>query len=293
LATCLVDVLAFCALFIVGCDFPRLFDSENPRPRWQREDSLGSRVYIDMEIIDGFATVRQRLAIAEDGRATVTGLSDLPVRWDRLSPGEVQGLAATFFANDFLHLRDSYPAATDQAGRLTWVVTFRYEDVTKTVQADEASVPPELHNIIETLRGVMGKIANNGLALELELSSRSMRAGESVTLKLTVANRRGEDLTLHFASGQVFEFYAQAARFEVTTGPIPAPPAWSWSHDRAFTQIVWAMPLPVNEERGYEVTWDGKTNTGEPMIGQVLITAELKSTPGGRTNPVPLLITSR
>lgn len=289
----LFTLLLAAALFALRCDFPSIFDSDKAQPRTQDENTFSDRVRIDMEIIGGFASVHQRLTVAEDGRATVTGLPDLPVRWDHLSPGEVQGLAATFFQNGFLHLRDAYASAKDQFAGPTYVITFSYEDVTKTVQADEASAPLELQNIIETLRGMMVKIANNGLALELRLSADTIHVGESVTLKLTVANRKDDDLTLQFTSGQVFDFYAQAARFEVTTVPIPTQPAWSWSHDRAFTQIVWAMPLRVSEERAYEVTWDGKSSTGEQMVGEVLITAELNSTPGGRTNPVPLLIISQ
>lgn len=99
---------------------------------------------------------------------------------------------------------------------------------------------------------------------------RQYAPGESVKMTLTLTNAGKRPLTLHFRSGQTFDFIVKRGRVEV----------WRWSHDRAFTQALQDVTLAPDETKRFEATWDQKDNKGKPVSdGRYAVTGIVTTTP--------------
>jgi hypothetical protein len=78
----------------------------------------------------------------------------------------------------------------------------------------------------------------------------------TMSFRVGVENRTTTEMTLHFTDGQFFDI-------EVTDrgGDL----VWRWSHDKAFTQALWALELKAGESFAQDAEWDLTGNNGKPL----------------------------
>ncbi|MCS6862423.1 MAG: BsuPI-related putative proteinase inhibitor, partial [Abditibacteriales bacterium] len=84
------------------------------------------------------------------------------------------------------------------------------------------------------------------MTAQITTDKRQYAPGESVRMTLTLMNAGKRPVTLHFRSGQIFDFIVKRGRVEV----------WRWSQDKAFTQALQDITLAPGETKRFEVTWD-------------------------------------
>lgn len=123
------------------------------------------------------------------------------------------------------------------------------------------------------------------LRLTLEMRQDTYAAGDPVRMTFTVENTGTQPETLHFSSGQQYDFIVTMAGTEV----------WRWSADRFFIQALTQFTLAPGAKRTFTETWFQKDNQGRQVkpgkydIQAVLTTTGVRPTAG----PVSVTVRSR
>lgn len=272
--------LSLFLIFLPGCDLPTVFD--NTSANQENRGELVILPLLEVEITGGIAGLSQQLTLFADGKAIFLD-AQTGARWvTQLPQAELLQLVALFNKNEYFSLDDRY-VDPNVADAFYYTITFRDGEQVKTVTTDGLVAPETLKRILEGVMTLVERVRTNGLDLQIRLSRSEMVVGDSVVLTLLVTNVADTALTLHFSSGQIFDFYARSV-----TGDL----LWNWAHDKAFTQILRELVLQAGESRSYRVTWNGVGNDGLHAIGHVRVGAELVSVPGGRPAETPLRITA-
>ena len=278
-----IALLLIPTLAAFGCDFLTVFGND--------QSTAGKSVppaqeILSVEITGGLAGVYQTFLVDEAGRAVFTDMGTGAAWRMTLSPAGLDALRRLFLENGFFQLHGDYFGDVVDAN--FYSITFTYNARTNHVRTDYFGAPPNLKWIVDGISTLIAKIENARPALELQLSREEIDAGESVDLTLLVENRSSETQRLHFATGQIFDFFVLGdGGAESFDDP---QVLWNWAHDRVFTQNTWFLDLAPGESRSYTVTWDGRDNAGEQVTGEVLVGAELVSSPGGSPARVRLNI---
>jgi hypothetical protein len=78
----------------------------------------------------------------------------------------------------------------------------------------------------------------------------------TMAFRVGVENRAATDMTLGFTSGQFFdiEVIDRSGRS-----------VWTWSHDKAFVDNVWALKVAPGESYLQDADWDLSGNGGKPL----------------------------
>ncbi|NIR47315.1 hypothetical protein GWO43_02420 [candidate division KSB1 bacterium] len=259
------------ALTLCACDMPSILDDGSQ----QESRSQEAPILLSVEITGGIAGVNQQLRVDIQGKAVFNDQSIQRKSWtNQLSDSELDSLVNLFLINDYFQLEDRYfdPQVADA---FHYAISFTHDEKTKVVQTDNFGAPENLKRIVEGIHALIDEVRNTGLELRLELSGDELLLGDTVDLTLFVTNSRTTPVTLHFSSGQSFDFYARVASAD--RGAI----VWNWAHDKAFIQVLRNVDLEAAETRSYQVTWDGRDNRGRFITGEVFAGAELVSVPGG------------
>lgn len=270
-------VILFITSYFLACDFPSIFSGNN---QLSGHENL-TQDLLSVEITGGIAGVNQRLVVDESGVAYFVDSFYPGAKWVvRLSPDELNGLISLFVSNNFFQLNTEYISGR-VADAFFYIISFNLGNVTKTVTTDYFGAPENLKRIVDGLLQLKTRITNNGLDLKLELSQHEIVVGDKVDLKLLVTNSTDRPLTLHFSSGQIFDFYALIDVYY--PNPIDNDSlVWNWAHDKVFAAVLQDVMLEAGETRSYQVAWDGRDNSGNLVQGDFNIAAELVSIPGGR-----------
>jgi hypothetical protein len=269
-------------ILIWGCGFPSILSSDAEASRAAANDV--PRDLLVVETTGGIAGINRFLKIDEFGKAIFT---DDP----RFHPGaewviqftqeETNSLVSLFIENGFFQLENSYfdPQVADA---FNYAISFNHAQESKTVRTDGFAAPASLMTILEGILLLQQRITEKTLAVQLKLSSDQISAGDKVDLVLTVTNLSDSQLTLHFSSGQIFDFYAVRASTNDATASLTSAD-WSWANDMFFTEALQEIELGVDETRTYQITWDGRDNAGQILTGELMVGAKLVSVPGGRS----------
>ncbi|MFQ5866056.1 MAG: BsuPI-related putative proteinase inhibitor [bacterium] len=262
-----------------ACDFPAILNGDN-QPLNSNQNKIAENLLF-VEITGGIAGVNQRLVVDEFGLAIFVDSFYPGAKWvAQLSPAELDSLITLFLDNNFFQLNEEY-LDEQVADAFFYAISFKHNNMTKTVRTDYFGAPDNLKSIVDGVLQLKNRIIENGLDLKLELSRQDMTPGDQVDLKLIVSNVSDEPLTLHFSSGQIFDFYAVFGVNNNATGDKDSL-IWNWAHDKVFTESVWDFVLEAGETQYYQVTWDGRDNSGNLVSGELTMGAELVSVPGGR-----------
>ena len=275
MAKMFVSLFYSIVLFFVACDLPVILSGDNQSTQDRQNKTELADTVLSVEITGGFAGVSQNLVVDESGLAIFEDSFHPGAEWViQLSSAELDSLTQLMLENNFFQLNGEF---FDEmvADAFNYAIHFRYNDQINTVKTDYFGAPEELKRIVDGIVRLKDKVTQPGLELKLELSKIRINVGEQVELTLLVTNTSEKPLTLHFTSGQIFDFYA---KLNVADNDIVT---WNWSHDKVFTQILWDLVLESGETKTYQVTWNGSDNSGNLVIGEYIIGAELLSIPGG------------
>ncbi|MCG8603453.1 BsuPI-related putative proteinase inhibitor [bacterium] len=288
----LLFLIILIQISIGSCGFPSILSSDDQASSASGTDEPNTILIV--ETIGGIAGVKRLLEVNEFGKAVFI---DDPrfhpgAEWViQLSQEEINNLVSLFKENDFFQLRDTYfdPQVADA---FHYSISFNHGQQSKKVSTDGFAAPTNLQTIIEGVLLLQTRITEKTLAVQLELSADEIVAGDKVDLMLTVINLSDGLLTLRFSSGQIFDFYA--ARASVSDAITSSSSLdWSWASDKFFTQALQEIELGVDETRTYQITWDGRDNIGQILIGELIVGAELVSVPGGKSSLKRLTIKDR
>ncbi|MFQ5605054.1 MAG: BsuPI-related putative proteinase inhibitor [bacterium] len=277
-------------LFCLACDLPTILRSDDEQDLTENKALNENLLFV--EISGGIAGIKQYLLVDAAGKVLFDDSFQSGARWvARLSPSELVELKELFIKNDFFQLKNAY-VDVRVADAFFYLITFTHNNESNTVTTDYFGAPANLQAIVDGLAALIQKITNSGLQLSLEITPSIIRAGEQALLKLSILNAGESPITLHFTSGQIFDFFA-SLNFNQLTSIANDSLVWNWAHGRFFTENVWELVLAVGDTRTYAISWDGRDNSGEQLFGELMVGAELKSVPGGRPKPVNLIIQKR
>ncbi len=99
-------------------------------------------------------------------------------------------------------------------------------------------------------------VERQGVQLGLAVDREVYALGEPVDMELVVRNPGPGAVTFQFADSQRFDFLVAREDGRVV---------WSWSHDKAFAQVLGSLTLGPGEERRYRGRWEQKDNEGRPV----------------------------
>jgi len=270
----LFTLLIGLALALSGCDFANILHNDaGDAPGGASADTL---LYVD--ITGGIAGVSQQLLVETSGRAVFTDNTFTgETRTLQLSESELINLNTLFLSNNFFALQDSY---TDPqiADAFLYTIRFTDEKNQKVVHTDYFSAPENLQNIVDGIVHLREQITAPKLALQLSLDKSAFAAGETISMRLLVANSGSEEIPLRFSTGQIFDFSVFRAGGDATAD---RELVWNWAHDKFFTLAMMVIPLPGGDSLSYEVVWDGTANDGTAVTGDFVVRAALLSSPGG------------
>ncbi len=270
-------------LSLMACNAINIFDGgDNGEPTEQNQTS---GLLLSVRITGGLAGVNQELQVEENGTSSFDDsfLGDKRFTIE-LSESELADLDTLMLRNDFFLLEDEY-IDPNVADAFLYEITYGGDDSVKTVLTDNFAAPTNLKSIVSGVNALAQKTRNNGLELTLQLSQSEIGSGETIDLTLTVENTTVQALLLNFSDGQIFDFTASRSN---STGQQKV--FWNWAHDQAFTAALWEMQLEPGGTKSYEVTWNGRDNSGVQLSGELFMRADLVSLPGGRTEPQTLTI---
>ncbi|MFQ5751530.1 MAG: BsuPI-related putative proteinase inhibitor [bacterium] len=279
--------IIFITFFFVACDFPAILSGDNQSSNSDQEARTENLLFV--EITGGIAGINQRLIVDESGQALFVDSFHPGAKWVvQLSSSELNNLISLILENHFFQLNSDYVDG-QVADAFFYAISFNYDDKTKTVTTDYFAAPANLKRIVDGVLALKTRITDNGLDLKLELSQSEIVMGDKVELKLVVTNSLAKPLSLHFSSGQIFDFFAF---IEISNHTATGSDSliWNWAHDKLFTENVWDLILAAGESRSYQVTWDGRDLGGKFVSGEITIGAELVSVPGGCAEQQKLLI---
>lgn len=270
-----ISLICTIVLSFVACDLPVILSGDNQSTQDRQNKTELADTLLSVEITGGFAGVNQNLVVDESGLAIFEDSFHPGAEWViQLSSAELDSLTQLMLENNFFQLKGEFFDVM-VADAFNYAIHFRYSDQINTVKTDYFGAPEGLQRIIDGIVDLKDKFTQPGLDLKLELSKQRINTGEEVELTLLVTNTSAKPLTLHFTSGQIFDFYA---KLKDTDSDIVT---WNWSHDKVFTQILWDLILESGETKIYQVTWNGSDNSGNFAVGEYIIGAELLSIPGG------------
>jgi hypothetical protein len=276
-----VVLIPLLALWLSACDLPSILSGEEQSTNNDRNNSSTDNLLM-VDINGGIAGVSQRLTVSENGRASFVDYSRANAKWTiELSDAELNDLVKLMLDNNFFGLNDQYidPQVADA---FIYAIKFTNNNQDKTVVTDYFGAPDNLKRIVDAIQTLVTRVTQNGLEFKLEVSRAQNSSAGKVDLKLTATNVTDRTLNLRFPTGQIFEFYAYQPVVETRPGfGVGDSLVWNWAHDKAFIQMISTLPLPAGESLSYQVTWDGRDNSGTALSGQVVLGAELLSTPGG------------
>ena len=274
---------------LTACEHPGIFSSENLDAPARWDENFQQNVIIDMNITGGFAGVNERLQIADNGVVVYRRDPRFGgIYRDLLTADRLANLKALFYENDFFSLKPAYVS--------DWVDVFYYDiryqegKLQHRVSADVQAAPGGLREIIEVLNEVIGQVSS-----KLDFSLRvippdTLRPGQSAELIFEVRNTSRESLTLRFRSGQKYDFYAVPPTTANAIEQAMSQPLWNWANGLLFTQALENKTLGPNDAMSFSVQWDGTDNSGNRLIGEVWLTAELTSFPGGIARPMRIIV---
>jgi hypothetical protein len=232
-----------------------------------------------MYISGGIAGVSQQLQIHTNRYARYVDFHPQSRQVETALSVEAYGrLVALFVEKDFIHMRSTY-LDTRLVDAFHYRLVFRYGGAEKEVETDYLSAPQELRILVDELLEVIDTLLNKSLVLEFKTSTDTLRPGEKLALTLIATNLATSELTLRFRDGQTYDFFVtMPVRL---SGAFPPPYLWNWAYDKFFIQVIRSETLAAGESRAYSVEWDGRSNTGEMLVGEFLVGARLVSIPGG------------
>jgi hypothetical protein len=107
------------------------------------------------------------------------------------------------------------------------------------------------------------------LKVEVDLAERGYALLEPLVMTLTVANVKGEDVTLTFPTAQRYDFVVRKGKQVV----------WRWSEGMMFAQVIGRETLRAGESVSYEITWDQSgLEDMKPPLGAYSAQGILKTT---------------
>ncbi len=114
-----------------------------------------------------------------------------------------------------------------------------------------------------------GGISGDTLKVEVDLAERGYALLEPIVMTLTVANVKGEDLTLTFPTAQRYDFIVRKGKQVV----------WRWSEGMMFAQVIGRESLRAGDSISYEITWDQSgLEDMKPPLGAYSAQGILKTT---------------
>ncbi|MEW6426069.1 MAG: BsuPI-related putative proteinase inhibitor [Bacillota bacterium] len=107
--------------------------------------------------------------------------------------------------------------------------------------------------------------------------------GEPVRLSLVKVNVTALPITLHYRTGQRFDFAAFREGREL----------WRWSAAQAFPQVTGRVVLQPGESQSFHVTWDQRDNAGRLIEPGLVTIRGYNAAEELRTRSVPIVIRIR
>jgi hypothetical protein len=113
----------------------------------------------------GIAALRTRYTVDHDTRAYVyrqghicSGACGAPLdsASGALSPAGADSLFSLVWAASPYSLRDDYGTTANAADMMTYTLTVTFEGSTKTIRADDGTMPKAMRDIVDATRGIVG-----------------------------------------------------------------------------------------------------------------------------------------
>ena len=262
-----------------GCELPAIFSQQDGTQTGEKvEAPAADNWVVYVRQTGGFAGVNYQLIIYENG--IIRFLNAYPwqgYRQDRLQAGALSEIKKLFIKNGFFWLKDRY-ITEGAADVFYFLIMFRQENRTHAVYTDLLEVPENLKTIAQKLIYYMRSLQEQPLTYTLDVSRDTLTIGEALNLRFTVRSQSQEPVILYFPSTQRFDFYSPEERF---FWGFPVPKIWNWGFGRIFNPVTEEIVLHPGEMLTFDATWDGRDNSGNPVIGEAWVGAELLAFPGG------------
>lgn len=186
---------------LLACDFPAILSSK--KQPTSSEQTSQTEALLSLNITGGLAGVDQQLVVDKSGKATYVDSFRPGANWViQLTSGRLDTLTNLFLENDYFHLDGDY-LDSQVADAFHYAISFNHNNMSKAVLTDNIAAPANLQRIVEGLIQLKRHVADQMLALTLQLSAHEIMAGEEVELTLLVTNKTEGTLSLHFWSGQI------------------------------------------------------------------------------------------
>lgn len=109
---------------------------------------------------------------------------------------------------------------------------------------------------------------NNGLKF---LADYQKNPDGTITFTLTIRNEGSKTLDLVSATSQIYDLEVYQE---------PGILVWNWAHGQSFPQVITTVTLQPGEQKTYQVTWNGRSNQGDPVpSGSYSVRARLVTEP--------------
>lgn len=276
------SMLTTLLLFFNACEFASILSGDSQSVNSEQENSdAATATLLNVDINGGLAGVQKNFHVTETGDVFFTDSFRPGAQWTRLlSPAQLADLGSLMADNNFFRLDDSYidPQVADA---FIYTIFYQESEQNKTVTTDGFAAPENLSKIIAGLLALISQTSENGLQLELLLSTPQIGPGETVDMTLLVTNIQDVPFILKFNSGQIFDFLVAQMSPPNSLSPAKEKLIWNWAHDKAFTQQIREISVLPGETKSYEISWDGKDNGGNAVDGEYIVRATLVSMPGG------------
>ena len=272
-------IVLLCILHVIfllySCEMPSIFNSKsddfyNPEKMQTIPD------IISLKTTGGFAGVNQS-ANLESNLAHLYGYAKYPEWQCKITDLELQELTNLFLTNEFYHFENEY--FSDMVDVFYYEITFSYEGLSKTVNTDYFAAPKKLRTILDELIKLIDDLFNRGPELQLVLNKTTMAIDDTLRMRFLVINPSPNSLALQFNTSQKYDFFIAPRNYQYDQNSL----LWSWAHDKAFLQVITTHTMPPSDTLIFEESWYGRSNTGEPATGDVLVSAKLTAFPGGCT----------
>ncbi|NPV83951.1 MAG: hypothetical protein HPY46_10270 [Candidatus Aminicenantes bacterium] len=94
---------------------------------------------------------------------------------------------------------------------------------------------------------------NNGLKF---LADYQKNPDGTITFTLTIRNEGSKTLDLVSATSQIYDLEVYQE---------PGILIWNWAYGQSFPQVITTVTLQPGEQKTYQVTWNGRSNQGDPV----------------------------
>ena len=279
-------------LLLMSCEHPKIFSPAENVEQFTANEIVPA--LIKMHITGGFAGLNQKMVVRQDGAIEFS--DNFPYghsRSDVLSQAELNDLNEAFLNNRFLVLDDNY-LTPNVADFIYYEISYQSSDVHKTVFADYSAAPPSLRKVIDVLNAHIAALNRNGLDLQLSMSSDSLHLNQTVGLQLRATNTSEQPIELKFQDSQRFNFIAyrpiEAAsvdqRQNVST-------EWQWQQGKDSDTAIGLQMLLPGQTLTFDVEWNGTSETGSRVSGDLWIAGQLIAVPGGATQALHIFIAEK